>query len=309
MALAIGSYERSAKRLPASLGEILALPGCLDESGKAVACPADGMIAGHKFSAPVLRPDQIQLVLEPVAPGITGSENIILQVVQITDGTSNTIIFAEAYGAAAGTRKMYSDLMASGAKAIASLTMMLPYIEQDNVYKSTVPFLQSADPSVDSELRAFAQADGSFSLNSIHTGGANFAFGDGSVRTVVQQFTDDAFRAMQVGAGHENWTKLGGYQPGRSSQGLLLSKNVSTPGTLFNFGDLTQLTDAGVADGKLRTQLLGLVKLASDAAAGGPVAQKDQALADYVSILQKVRGISVPGATADYLSQIARSLQ
>jgi prepilin-type N-terminal cleavage/methylation domain-containing protein len=307
MALALTAYQRANGRLPASLGEILGLPGCLDDNNRPIPCPPDGMIAGHKFVASVLRPDEVQLILEPVVPGVTGSENITLRVAKITDGTSNTVIFAEAFGAAEGRKKMYADLMATGAKAIASLTGLLPYIEQDNVYKSTGPFLKSADPSVDAALRSFADADGTFSLNSIRSGGVNVMMGDGSVRTVVRQFVNDAFVAMHVGDGHENWMKMGGYQA-KGNLAATLSQDANAPGTLFNFGDLTQLTDAGVADAALRTQLLSDLKRASGAASAGPLAQKDQALADYVALLQKARGKSVPGVTADYLCQIARSL-
>ena len=309
MGLALINYQNSNGRFPASLGEIISLPGCLDENNRPVPCPPDGMIAGHKFTATVLRPDEVQLTLEPVVPGVTGSQNITLRVAKIADGTSNTIMFAEAAMAAEGNRKMYRDLMASGAKAITSLTQLLPYIEQGNVYKSTVPFLQSADSSVDAGLLAFAEADGSFTLRSIHSGGVNVLMADGSVRNVMSQFVNDAFKAMHVGEGHENWMKVGGYRPS-STRNLVttLSRDIDAPGTLYNFGDLTQLTEAGVPDAALRTQLLSALKRASDAATLGPLMQKDQAIAEYVGVLQKVRGISVPSTTADYLCQIARSL-
>lgn len=309
MALALSSYQRSSGLFPASLGEILSLPGCLDENSKPSPCPADGTIAGHRFVASALKPDEVQLVLEPVVAGVTGSQNITLRVAKVSDGTSNTIIFAEVVSAAAGTNKMYSDLMISGAKAVTSLTQLLPYIEQGNVYKSTVPFLKSADPSVNVALNTMAEADGSFSWNSIHSGGANWTMGDGSVRTVMRQFTDDAFRAMHVGAGNENWTKLGGYQPGlRDRLVSTLSTDLSRPGTLFNFSDLTTLIQTGVQDPALQTQLLSDVKRAADASAGGVLAQKDQAIAEIVAVLQKARGTSVPSVTADYLCQVARSL-
>jgi prepilin-type N-terminal cleavage/methylation domain-containing protein/prepilin-type processing-associated H-X9-DG protein len=309
MGLAIHNYSRANGRLPASLGEILSLPGCLDDSGKPVLCPSDGMVAGHKFVAAVLRRDEVQLVLEPVVPGVTGSENITLRAAKVADGTSNTIIFAEAYGAAGGRTKMNADLMAAGAKAVTSLTMMLPYVEQENVYKSTLPFLKTADSSVDSVLRTMAEADGSYSLNSVHSGGVNFQFGDGSVRAIMRQLTEDVLKAMHVGAGHENWLKAGRYYPdARQSLAAALSRNTGAPGAIFSFGDLTQLTESGIQDAALRTRLSGLLKRASDAASAGFFAEKQQALADYVTTVQKARGVSVALATADYLCQVARSL-
>ena len=308
MSVALADYQRANKRYPASLGEILSLRGCLDEFGKPATCPADGMIAGHRFVATLLKTDEVQLMLEPVAPGVTGSENITLRV-SIMDGTSNTITFAMAPGAAEGNRKMYTDLMASGARAITSLTMLLPAVDQQNVYKQTAPYLQSGDAGVDAALRTMAEADGSFSLNSIHTGGANFSMGDGSVRFIVNQFTDDAFRAMHVGEGHENWTKIGGYQPGSSrTVSSTLGQDLNRPGTLFNLGDLMQLTQAGVTDPVLQSQIIGVLRQAADASKMGLSGQKEQYLAQFVAIVQKARGTSIPATTADYLCQIARSL-
>ena len=86
MGLALNYYQLSNGHMPASLGEILRLPGCLDDLNRPVPCSPDGMLAGHRFVAAVLKPDEIQLVLEPVAPGVTGTENITLLVAKITDG-------------------------------------------------------------------------------------------------------------------------------------------------------------------------------------------------------------------------------
>ncbi len=305
--IAIINYQRSTGRLPASLGEILKLPGCLDENGKPVPCPPDGLLAGHRFVAPVLKTDEVQLVLEPVVPGVTGSENIGLRVAGVADGTSNTIFFAESLGAPAGEKKMYADILASGAKAISSLTQLLPFVEQENVFKQTRSYLATGDPSVDSALRSFADAKGYVSLNSLHTGGVNFGT-DSSVRGVMRQFVDDVFKAMHVGEGGENWMQVPGYQPGSRSLVTTLSMDLDRPGTIFNFGDLMQLTEAGVADAALRSALMDDLKRASDAASAGLLAQKDQSLAEFVATLQKVAGGSVPHVTAGYLCQIARSI-
>ncbi len=305
--IALVDYQRLTGRFPASLGEILKLPGCLDDNGKPVPCPPDGRIAGHKFIAATLKTDEVRLVLEPVVPGVTGSENIELRVGSVTDGTSNTIMFSEVVSAPAGEKKMYADILASGAKAISSLTLLLPFVEQDNVYKSTLPFLGTADSSVDYALRSFADAKGNVSLNSLHSGGVNFGT-DRSVGGVMRQFVDDVFKAMHVGEGGEDWMRVPGYQPGRTSLTTTLSKDLSRPGAIFNFGDLMQLTETGVADAALRSELMDDLKRASDAASAGMVAQKDRALAGFVATLQKAAGGLVPHMTADYLCQVARSI-
>jgi hypothetical protein len=51
-----------------------------------------------------------------------------------------------------------------------------------------------------------------------------------------------------------------------------------------------------------------LAQQAATAAAAGDVRTKQAALADYVAVLQKVRGSSVDYAAANTLIQIARSL-
>lgn len=316
LAIAVHNYEGTQGRFPASLGEIISLPACLDDSNRPVPCPPDGLTAGHKFVLRKLVADEVQVVLVPVAPGVTGSEILGVSVktsrgtASIADGTSNTIFFAERLpGAAEGRAKMFKDVMACGARAITSLTLLLPYVEQDNVYRSTVPFLQSANPSVDSALRTFADKDGSFSFKSIHAGGANFAMMDGSVRSVMETFTAEIFTAMQLGAGRENWEKLVGYHPGEIRNLVTtLSQDTNRSGTIFNLGDLTRLTDSGVTDPALRAELLDALQRASEAASSGQTALKDQALAGYITVLQKVRGDYNPYITVDYLEQVARSL-
>ena len=129
------------------------------------------------------------------------------------------------------------------------------------------------------------------------------------MRMIVHQFVEDALSAMHVGEGHEDWMNSGSYQPGsRRNLVTSFSQDLNRPGALFNFGDLTELTSTGVQDAALRTQLLGILQRASDAATTGAFTQKEQALADFPALLQKVRGVSIPSVTADYLGQIARSL-
>src|SRR5688572_16212841 len=49
LGIALHSYHDGNRSFPTSLGEILKLPGCVDESNTPVPCPPDGIIAGHKF--------------------------------------------------------------------------------------------------------------------------------------------------------------------------------------------------------------------------------------------------------------------
>jgi prepilin-type N-terminal cleavage/methylation domain-containing protein/prepilin-type processing-associated H-X9-DG protein len=300
LGIAMHSYHDANGGFPASLGDILKLPGCLDDNNRPVPCPPDGFVSGHKFVLlPPLRRDEAQIALEPALPGITGSETALLHVGRTQTGKLSEITFFATPGSAAGRTQMFQAMARSGAQAVSSLTGLLPYIEQDNVYKSTLKFLQTPDSRVDSGLRTLAEPNGGFSFRSFHTGGANFVFGDGSVRMVFRGFTNDVlFNAMRLGTGGEHWMSFG-------SVGLITSGGKPV---IFNFQDLEQLTRDGIKDPATRDQLLRILRQASEAASAGLESQKEQALAEFVALLQKVKGRQESYVTADSLSQIARSL-
>jgi prepilin-type N-terminal cleavage/methylation domain-containing protein/prepilin-type processing-associated H-X9-DG protein len=256
----------------------------------------DGLIDGFHFTAPKLEKDAATIMAEP-DPGVPGSDTGILEVVKTRAGVESKIYYVPTPGAPEGRRKMLRGLAKAGAQAINRLYELLPFIEQDHFADTAIGALRSPDPMVDPVLQSLS-GDGGFSLNSLHSGGANFAFGDGSVRVVFQDFVTDALAAMKVGSNHENWRGLPAVQ---------LDYNPTT--TLFNFGDLAVLTQASVMDPKLEKTLLQLLEHAGAAGDRGKSGQVVPWLDRYIGVLQKVRGLELPAVQADPLIMIARTLK
>ena len=256
----------------------------------------DGLIDGFHFTAPRLEKDAVTIMAEP-DPGVTGSETGILVVVHTRTGIESNIYFVPTPGAAEGRRKMLRGLAKAGAQAINRLYELLPYIEQSNFAETAIGALRDPDEMVDPVLKSLT-GDGGFSLSSLHSGGANFAFGDGSVRVVFQDFVTDALAAIKVGTNHENWLGLPAVQ---------LDYNPTT--ALFNVGDLAELTQASVMDRKLEKTLLQILEHAGAADDRGKSGHHVPWFDRYIGLLQKVRGTELPAAQADPLIMIARALK
>jgi len=286
LGIAIHNHHDAGRGFPNSLAGVL----------MAADMPADGLIGGFHFTAPVLMPDVVVIMAEP-DPGVTGSETGILRVARTKRGPTTEINFVPTPGAAAGRRKMTRGLLSAGAHAISRLTELLPYIEQKDLAEMIVPSLRAPDPMVDPLLQSLAE-DHFFSFSSFHTGGANFAFGDGSVRTVMQDFVTDALAAVKVGTNHENWRGLPAvqldYQPTES---------------IFNFDDLAELTRLYVMDRKLEGTLLQLLEHAEDAGDRGQSAHHVPWLDRYIGVLMRARGTQLPAVQADPMILIGLSLK
>lgn len=283
MAVALHDYRDANGSFPASLAEILSAN---DRS------PSDGLIGGFHFTAPTLEPHLVVIMAEP-DPGVTGSDTGILRV---SPGKSD-LQFVPTPGASEGRRKMARQLLRAGAQATTRLLELLPYIEQDNLYRAALPALKEPDPMVDPLLRSLGDDTG-FSFASFDAGGSKFAFGDGSVRTVMQDFVSDALAAMKVGTNHEDWRGLPAVQ-----------MEFEPAQTLFNFRDLTELTAASVMDPKLEGTLLQLLNHAAASGDRGESGQHVPWLDRYIGVLQKVRGVTLPAVQADPLILIARTLK
>jgi prepilin-type processing-associated H-X9-DG protein len=201
-------------------------------------------------------------------------------------------------GAAQGRQRMLAAIRRASVEAIGWGFQLLPYIEQDLLYPQVLPFLQAPNADVNVVLSSFADADGAVSLATIHAGGANVAFGDGSVRFVVQRFVDDVLRAMQVGAYRERW---------RSLPAVQMPPPTPHPGS-FTFEALEDAVAELVPDPRLQKELLRLVQHAADAARRGHLDQKERWLNSVAKLLEEVRGQAVTTLHADAMLLVARSL-
>src|SRR5688572_25135233 len=123
--IALHSHHDAKGKFPSSLVDILAAAGL----------PTDSFKDGYKFVALQLTPNAVKILGEPKA-GFTGSESGILTVDR-TNGTRYTnITFVATQGAAAGRELMLARLRRAAAEATANLVLLLPYVEQDNLFKT-----------------------------------------------------------------------------------------------------------------------------------------------------------------------------
>ena len=288
IAVALHTHHDTFGKFQASLAEILI---GLDR-------PADGLIGGYHYTAPVIEMNRVVIMAEP--DPVIGLETFVLRV--STGRAADTLEIIPTPGAAEGRRKMLRDLTDAGARAIVRLNELLPYIEQDNLYQTIVPSLRSPDALVDPLLRSLGDGRGGFSLAGFQAGAQKFpgeqvAFGDGSVRTVFQDFAADALAALKVGTNTEDW---------RGVPAVQFAYEPTT--TLFNFTDLTELTRA-IGDEKLRKTLTQYLAHAEAAGDRGESSQHVPWLDRYIGVLQKVRGLELPATQADPLILIARALK
>ena len=283
--LALHSYHDVNKTFPPSMEETL--------KHTDVKMAQDGF----KYLAGRLSQDEAVILAIPI-PGVTGGRHGVMTVPP--PGSEIRIVFETAPGADQGRTQMLIGLLSEAALAVHWLTAMLPTDQREQVVDDTLPYLSVAhnDPLVDEALGGLT--DGTkFSLNSFHTGGANFLFGDGSVRFVVAAMTESMLKVMQVGANGEAWDD--------ALRTVDVVKQKSTPG-LFNFSDLGDLVRFHVTDVKTRDELLRHVRQAEAGAARGDLSQQQKSLDAFVAVLQKVRGRTLTPIAADTLIQVAQSL-
>lgn len=283
LGLALHNYHDANGRFPDSLG------GVLDAAG--IPGPAkDGFI----FVAAWLEPERVRILAEPV-PGVTGSGTGVLDV----DRASSRIFFVPTPNADKGRAQMFGKVLRHGAEAISALTHLLPFAEQAEVRRSTLGALAQPDPEVATILRTLAGDDGTFSFRSYHAGGANFLFGDGSVRTISRSLTENIKEAMQLGAYNENWLEL---------PGVALPDAGPIAPAIFNLRDLTSLTRQYLPTTLEGRQCLVFLRQAQHAEAHEQPQRRARALENFIAHLRKMRGRTLPAAQADVLIQIAGSL-
>jgi len=286
--LALHTYYDQSGRFPSSLSEVL----------QSAQFPPDGAKDGYKFIATQLTPNAATILAEPV-PGVTGSESGLLEASLVNRTPAFNIRFFPTPGAVEGRYRMFALVDRSAAEAISCLVGLLPFTEQESIYGMVLPFLRQPDREVRSVLQSLTDRGGTFSFASFHSGGINFVFGDGSVRTIFRSFTENVSHAMQLGAYNEDWMQLPG--------DVMLPPDPAHSG-IFSFYALERLTLEYVLDPKLQRELLRILRQAEHTASRGHTDQKECWLADFAGILQKVRGTTLPAVQADALILIAKSL-
>jgi prepilin-type N-terminal cleavage/methylation domain-containing protein/prepilin-type processing-associated H-X9-DG protein len=287
IALATHNYVEEFDEAPAGLQPILELVdiGAADD--------------GYVYSG-TLKDHVLTLIADP-EPGITGWDSAVLVVPLAGNRTSSEVRFVPIPGAAEGNRRMWGQVLAAAAKAVSLLTELLEFGERESAPPLYNPYITTDYPeTLDILEMTLGDGKGGFSAASVHAGGMNFAFGDGSVRTIMANLAHDVAQAMRLGVNGEDWQSLPSI-PLPESTG-------SAGGALFNLDTLRTLTELYVSDHHTRTRLLQQLHLAGVGSEqrAGPL--RERALDTYIGLLQKVRGAELPAVQADTLIRMAQAI-
>jgi hypothetical protein len=228
---------------------------------------------------------------------VTGSETGLLHVAKTRAGDVTNIEFFPTPGAAKGRARMFAQIAGAGAQAINQLTRLLPFAEQDEVHRMTLPSLRQLDPTVEAVLLGLAADEGRFTAASLLQGAESFQFGDSSVWRVFQGFVREVVGALQLGANGENWRALPAVQ-----------MTVEPTQAIFNLADLSGLTRLYVLDQRQEERLVGYLDRAREAGDQANPRVRLMWLSRYVNAVEFIYGTELPAVQAEALLQIARTL-
>lgn len=282
IALAVQTSYKGSGKYPASLGEAMRLAKLAE----------DGVIEGYRYSVVKATTTEFEVAGNPV-PGVTGTETGNLKFA----GANYGITFTPTPGAEKGRVVMWDKVQEIGARSFNSTVQLLPYIEQDSLFKQARQSSSTTNAAQDAAMR-LQDASGKISFLSIH--GGLFAMGDGSVRTIMTDYWSSLASALQLGANRESWQML----PGISSRNAVASDPV-----LFSVSTLRGLTVGMVSDPRLEGLLLPAVDVMAKAQASGDLQGVSTAVRTYVK--QVETAVAAGQLTADAgqtLISIAKTL-
>jgi prepilin-type processing-associated H-X9-DG protein len=261
-----------------STGPNTPFPLTLAEVMKKAGMPENGEVDGFKASSYVMDAQGWSLAMEPV-PGVTGTETARARGTR--DGRL-VIEWVPTPGAAEGRAAMFAAVRKAGAVAIAEVVgLARTPQERATLTKHLVP-AQNPAMALRHAADACQGADGTISFASMsqHSGGVNFALGDGSVRSIRYGLWQAVQRAMQLGVKVED---VRGDAPGSAE--------------LFSFGSVRELTVQVVFDQGLRQTLLGLLGRAEVAAKAGDLPAAEAAGKAYQEQVNRSAGLATPGVS------------
>jgi prepilin-type processing-associated H-X9-DG protein len=290
LALAMHGYHDTYKKFPDTLEEVFRI----------ASFPANGEKDGYKITAgstPAVSKGSWVLDATP-APGATGLEGAQCLVFYLGGVPTYKIEFSALPGAAERQAVIFAKIRFRAAEAFYQLVSLLPYIEQDNLYREAARYV--SDPGViQSSFQPFQRADGLVSLSSVdeafHTGGVNAMMMDGSVRMISYSLWEGIKSDLQLGVYGEDWRSIGGIVPAGQRVDL------------FSYGSLAAVTSQVSAVQKKIVELLGLCDQAEAASARGDRLGEQQAMKAYLGAVA-AGGASTPALISPLGVQVLTSM-
>ncbi|MGC4054451.1 MAG: DUF1559 domain-containing protein [Paludibaculum sp.] len=276
--IAIHAYVGKTGYYPATLGDALRI----------AQLPASGEKDGYKASTYVVGKSGWSLTLNPV-PGVTGSESG-----RVFGGATSdfTIEMTPAPGAAEGRDRMLAAVRADAAEAFAQIAALLPYVEQETLYKQ-VSSTSRQTGAAGVAFRALSGSDGQVTLSSISRivdGTSNTIF-FGELASILSSFWAAAVRDLKLGAYGEHWQSLPGLTALPEADGP-----DAAPGTVtfFSYDALASLTARLVPGPMEAGQLQYWLQTAKQASLEGSRTSEQTAMKSYLGAVILSAGQKTP---------------
>jgi len=251
--LAVQSLGETGRPLPATLADLMRL----------ARFPESGEVDGFKASSYKAGADSIEIAMSPM-PGVTGMESAHARIFR-NGGVA--IQWKPMPGAGEARARMFAEVRAAGAIAIAEILALPGTAAERASLESQMVRAASSPAAKQDAFDAYQDPNGTVSFASIQraASGANFAFGDGSVRSIRQAMWNRILVAMQVGVYGERMDKLPGVK--------VVDLELSAPGELnvFSFANMRELTRTFVPNPAAAQPLLELIGKTEAAAKAGDV--------------------------------------
>jgi prepilin-type processing-associated H-X9-DG protein/prepilin-type N-terminal cleavage/methylation domain-containing protein len=265
--LAIHNYESSSKTFPPTLAAAL----------KTAGFPENGEVDGFKATSYVMDANGYSFAMNPKA-GVTGSETAY---VRGGRGGLFRVEWKPVPGAGAEREKMLAAARAAGSIAVEDLLALPETQRERDQARGEIPWQVSLESTKQRAFQDYAGSDGTVSPASLHSGGANFAMADGSVRFIRDTLNHSVFNSMQFGAYGENWKALPGVK--------LVDIDGKAPGTIspLSFDMLRGLTTSFVHEIGVQLGLVFILNEAEAAQKAGDRAGAQTALKKFNAELER----------------------
>jgi hypothetical protein len=262
--------------------------------------PQDGAMDGYQMTQIWVNSRVFRIVGDPL-PGITGSESCSIEA--RSNGrtwTSRDPVGVPIPGADEAREAMFRRVLHIGARTAANVVALLPYVEQDNLYRQLTPETADLESNSGRQAMNFLLGDGSVRFLNVGVLDAKLQNYDVGGMKILAPFWEQVKGEMRLGALREDWRGKGEIEIESFSWG-------ATQGAinLYNFSGLEAVTQSAVIDEELEAKLHDLVNRARAAAAAGNEVAMEELLLEYEKI---VAGNQDPGKVLETDGAIAMSI-